>query len=212
MVEAAFKAKTTGEPSLNKTLYQRYRNVIQMLEEMNAGFDVPAYQERAFTCASRRELTEHVRKVQYAVLPKFGMEAAEKGTVIMTAFINSVQRLPDVQYLVDRSMELSCVKLMQQLPAVVEKPKPVAEPLQVTCHAMPAEDGTESYDCLPVEATVATPIWELRDKLATALKWDEETARAVKFLAKQGNSFVGLKDSDVVRKVVYLRNSPPLQA
>lgn len=212
-VEAAFLNSDRTAHYLNPTLLQRVHNVHALVEEMNRLFDNPAYQEQALKCESKKELMEHVRTVQYAVLPKYGIEASDKGTLHMTAFISSAQRVPEVQAQVDRSMGLSCVRLMGQLPAMSEKEKQKAapEPMEVVCMAMPQEDGGESTDSLPLEVTVQTKVWELRHKLATTLKWDEDTARAVKFLSKNGNSFAGIKDTETVKKVLYLRNCPPLR-
>lgn len=206
--------------NVNPLLKQRVENVLALLAEMNARFEDPVYQDEVMSCTSRREVMQQLRSVQYAVLPMYDIEASDKGTLVMSSWIGCVQAfVPDVQEQANKSMEVSRVRRMSELPAVA-KPKPdeacreapgdVPEPLQVTCSALPTEDGGQSADTFPVEATTHTTIGDLRAQLATALAWDEETARAVKFLAKQGSAFMGLRDSERVRKVVYVRGCPPL--
>jgi len=205
--------------NLGPVLLRRVEQISSLLSEMNSMFQDDAYQEQAHRCTNRRDLMQLLRTVQFVVLPKYGIEASEKGTLIMAAWIGSAQHVPEVQHQVDKSMELSHAAKMSYLPAV-EKPKakepqgpPPPEPMQVVCRAMPNEDGEESGDTFPIEATNQTSLWEIRARLAEALSWDADTAKAVRFLAKaQGHNFVGLKDNELARQTLYLRNSPPLRA
>lgn len=103
--------------AMNAELGRRKEQVSALLDEMNELFAAAEYQSRMRSCADRQELLKEVKSVQFRVLPKYGMEASEKGTMIMATWISVVQSLEGLQSKVDLSMEMSGIKNLGKLPA-----------------------------------------------------------------------------------------------
>ncbi|CAE7248824.1 unnamed protein product [Symbiodinium sp. CCMP2592] len=88
-----------------------------------------AYQKAAEGCEDRRSLLKETRNVQFEVLPKYGIEATEKGTSIMAAWISSAQNgIKDVEDKVAASMHLSRIAYASKLPLAKNKAKEAALP------------------------------------------------------------------------------------
>eukprot|EP00435_Cladocopium_sp_Y103_P022324 s52_g5.t1 len=84
------------------------------------------YQQASEACEDRRSLLKETRNVQFKVLPKYGIEATEKGTSIMAAWIGSVQQgIRDIEEKVALSMHLSRVLYISKLPLVKSKDPPM---------------------------------------------------------------------------------------
>lgn len=238
MLFVAAKFKNPNHPhNLNPLLAKRVEQVSMLLDDMNALFKEETYQEEVKKCTDRRGVMKMAKSVHFQVLPKYGIEASDKGTAFMASWIGSGQNVWDVQGKVDLSMELSYVKQMSHLPAVdapkkkkqqeeAPKQEPKQEeamepepdvsaplqPLEVTVSSMPTDDKEAKPDTLLLSLTNQTPVSELRQKLKEALEWDDEGTKATKFMTKiSATSYGGLKDWDVVRKVVFVHGGPGLR-
>ncbi|CAJ1421881.1 unnamed protein product, partial [Effrenium voratum] len=87
-----------------------------------------AYQKAVESCEDRRSLLKETRHIQFEVLPKFGIEASEKGTSIMAAWIGAAQGgIKEVEAKVAASMHLSRVAYIAKLPLVKNKATPEPE-------------------------------------------------------------------------------------
>lgn len=131
-VQARFSngSSTINGFSLNAPLATRVQEVCKLLDEVNLGFSKPEYQKAVELCEDRRSLLKEARSVQFEVLPKYGIEASEKGTSIMAAWIGSVQMqngIKDVEEKVGLSMHLSRMAYSAKLPLVKKEAKPKAE-------------------------------------------------------------------------------------
>lgn len=103
--------------AMNSELARRKEQVSALLDEMNELFADSGYQSRVRSCGDRQELLKEIKAVQFGVLPKYGIEASEKGTMVMATWISVVQHLEGLQKKVDYSMEMSGVKNLGKLPA-----------------------------------------------------------------------------------------------
>lgn len=111
-VNAKF-ASSKNEHNLNKSLLQRLHQVNSLLDSLNLLFAEPQYQKEARCCTDKKALLQMVQNVQHKVLPNFGIPASERSTAIMTAFIEPLSHMPEVQAKIGRSMDLSFIKELQ---------------------------------------------------------------------------------------------------
>jgi len=103
--------------NLNPALAKRLEQVSNLLDEMNLLFSDPAYQAAVRKCEDKKSVIAKARAVQFKVLPKYGIEASERGTAVMASWIGAVQSL-GLQQKVDASMHLSYFSHMAHLPLV----------------------------------------------------------------------------------------------
>eukprot|EP00931_Biecheleriopsis_adriatica_P037599 TRINITY_DN21556_c0_g1_i1.p1 TRINITY_DN21556_c0_g1~~TRINITY_DN21556_c0_g1_i1.p1 ORF type:complete len:815 (+),score=142.97 TRINITY_DN21556_c0_g1_i1:166-2610(+) len=155
-VEASFKngSHNFGGYSLNATLAKRVEQVCQLLDEVNVLFSDPSYQSSVKMCEDRRSVIKAARTVQFQVLPKYGIEATEKGTSIMAAWIGSSQNgIREVDEKVAISMDKSYVLQMAHLPLVKASPvKPGSAPASNPVATPPVAAAWQGYP--PQEPTV----------------------------------------------------------
>lgn len=117
-------SSSVGGFSLNAPLAMRVDQVCKLLDEVNHAFSQPEYQKAAEGCEDRRSLLKETRNIQFEVLPKYGIEATEKGTSIMAAWISSAQNgIKDVDDKVAASMHLSRIAYASKLPLAKNKAK-----------------------------------------------------------------------------------------
>mmetsp|Transcript_41618 Transcript_41618/g.99111 ORF Transcript_41618/g.99111 Transcript_41618/m.99111 type:complete len:845 (+) Transcript_41618:33-2567(+) len=117
-------SSSVGGFSLNAPLATRVDQVCKLLDEVNHAFSQPEYQKAAEGCEDRRSLLKETRNIQFEVLPKYGIEATEKGTSIMAAWISSAQNgIKDVDDKVAASMHLSRIAYASKLPLAKNKAK-----------------------------------------------------------------------------------------
>eukprot|EP00913_Durusdinium_trenchii_P019238 g18080.t1 len=124
------------------------------------------YQKAVELCEDRRSLLKEARSVQFEVLPKYGIEASEKGTSIMAAWIGSVQMqngIKDVEEKVGLSMHLSRMAYSAKLPLVKKEAKPKAEepkavsPEATSVTSLPVRETPPFQKALFFAAPVAQP-------------------------------------------------------
>jgi len=128
-VAATFSGGTSyGGFNLNAPLLKRVQQVSALLDDVNERFSKPEYQKAVESCEDRRSLLKETRHIQFEVLPKFGIEASEKGTSIMAAWIGAAQGgIKEVEAKVAASMHLSRVAYIAKLPLVKNKATPEPE-------------------------------------------------------------------------------------
>lgn len=110
---------------------------------------------------------KETRNVQFKVLPKYGIEATEKGTSIMAAWIGSVQQgIKDIEEKVALSMHLSRVLYISKLPLVKSKATLAEEEASTRSQSPPETRATledppvpapERQQWLPVAPVPAVP-------------------------------------------------------
>jgi len=173
-VQANFSdgSTTVSGFNLNAPLAKRVDQVCKLLDEVNSGFGKTEYQQAAEACEDRRSLLKEARSVQFKVLPKYGIEATEKGTSIMAAWIGSVQQgIKDVEEKVALSMHLSRVLYISKLPLVKSKATPAEEEVSTRSqsppetranppvhHGLPAAPAIKIATPAPAAAPLQPPI------------------------------------------------------
>lgn len=136
---------TVGGFNLDAPLAKRVDQVCKLLDEVNVGFSQPEYQKASEACEDRRSLLKETRNVQFKVLPKYGIEATEKGTSIMAAWIGSVQQgIKDIEEKVALSMHLSRVLYISKLPLVKSKATLAEEEASTRSQSPPETRATPS--------------------------------------------------------------------
>ncbi|CAE7282589.1 unnamed protein product [Symbiodinium natans] len=120
-------SSSVGGFSLNAPLAKRVDQVCKLLDEVNTAFSQPEYQKAAESCEDRRSLLKETRNIQFEILPKYDIEATDKGTSIMAAWISSAQNgIKDVDDKVIASMHLSRMAYASKLPLAKNKAKEAA--------------------------------------------------------------------------------------
>ncbi|CAE8584514.1 unnamed protein product, partial [Polarella glacialis] len=118
VLRVAAKFSSSHQSNLNSVLRRRQEQVGELLDEMNQLFGEPGYQRSVRACEDKRGVIKEAKKVQFQVLPKYGIEANDKGLALMATWIATVQHLGDLQAKVDRSMDISFFMHMGKLPNV----------------------------------------------------------------------------------------------
>mmetsp|Transcript_57621 Transcript_57621/g.166827 ORF Transcript_57621/g.166827 Transcript_57621/m.166827 type:complete len:1106 (-) Transcript_57621:140-3457(-) len=205
----------------------------RMLDDMNALFGEPAYQEEVRKCRDRRAVMRHVRSVHCQVVPKYGFAASERGTAAMTQFIGSVQSVPEIQAKVELSMDLSYIAHMGHLPHVNSGSNLVQAASADVAPSMPsksdsigpgvgqqtgpeatlmmtitsiAPDGDEVESCRQ-EMNESATVGDLRTLLARAWAWDDSALHGTRIFAKEQGKLCELRDSDAIRKALFIRGT-----
>ncbi|CAJ1329619.1 unnamed protein product [Effrenium voratum] len=85
------KLRTSGQRAASER--QRHARVLchDANERDRGDLACMRYQKAVESCEDRRSLLKETRHIQFEVLPKFGIEASEKGTSIMAAWIGAAQ-------------------------------------------------------------------------------------------------------------------------
>lgn len=127
VVEAQIWVGEDDSDNMNGPLRSRCREVETLLDDLNALFEQQSYQDEVRKCRDRRSVHRLAKSVQFQVLPKYGIEATERGTAAMMAFISSCCCGDNwaswaIQEKVDRSMDLSYIKHIDHLPLVTPPP------------------------------------------------------------------------------------------
>mmetsp|Transcript_112716 Transcript_112716/g.291267 ORF Transcript_112716/g.291267 Transcript_112716/m.291267 type:complete len:1123 (+) Transcript_112716:151-3519(+) len=203
-----------GNIGANSLFKRRVEETRQMLDDMNALFADPSYQQDVKSCKDRRSVVKLARAVQFQVLPKYGIEATERGTAVLSHMTGIVQRIPEIGSRAAKSMDLSYIQHMHHLPTTEKQFNTSTQPLATTSplaqlppaektaqtrreaiattrvkllSRQPAEPGSDG-DTFHIEVPTKCTIGELRKRLAssTALAWDDATLRAAEFAAIPG--------------------------
>lgn len=99
----------------NSVLQSRIDSVGLFLDDVNRRFGDAKYQEEVQMCNDRRSVMRMVRRLQNEVLPLYGMEASERGAVVMAQWISTIKQ-KDIFDKIALSMHLSFVSRMEHLP------------------------------------------------------------------------------------------------
>lgn len=215
---------------MNPALEERALKVAGLLDSVNELFADPAYQENVRKCADKRSVMKMARAVQFQVLPKYGIEATDKGAVIMAAFTSSAAFGPGMQEKIQRSMFLSYVGCMEHLPhqaprmeetrqlptpslsSTAPLPPDAPDPLEVTLFLQASADDCKPEKCPPLSVTSQTTLAELRLKCQEVFKWDQDVVNSITFLrGRPQRGFATLQETDIVDKVLYVRGAPSLR-
>lgn len=208
-----------GVPGVNAELKRRIREVQNLLDDMNALFAAPEYQALVRNCPDRRSVMKTVRTVQYQVLPKYGIEASERGTMIMSVCTSAVEQFPEIQESAHKSMHLSYVGRMGHLPNIAPsseaRPRdtavagadapavlvdaaqaPAPSTFEVALAALSADGAVEDEYRLQISSQ--SSLGDLRRRLAEVFSWDQEMAAAAEFAAGPATASGGalLQDSE----------------
>jgi len=232
-VDAKFLGESGGFGA-NALFSRRVEETYSMLEDMNALFSEPSYQEAVKACRDRRSVVKLAREVQFQVLPKYGIEATERGTAVMGHMTSLVQRLPDIGNRAAKSMDLSYIQHMHRLPATEKNsntspPPSAAEAPVAVPNTKPAQvneakaihlkliagrptEPDPTGDVFHIEVPAQCTIGELRKLLVSALAWDDATMRSAEFAANSGAENMGnsesLQDSDWVQTELMVHGAP----
>lgn len=212
---------------LHPSLAARCKQVSHMLDDMNQLFSRQEYQDQVRKQVDRKGVTQMVKEVQFAVMPKYGVAATDKGVFAMQALTGiGIMGSKEIQKKADDSMEFSYMIESFKLPAMTkEKVKgekraesvteqaensqketleaetvQAATPLSVTLIEM----GQDTPGKIGLVALSNTTISELRQLVLRELGEDPARAKGVKFIMKLRGQLCTMRDDECVLKEMYV--------